>query len=449
MTGPDPLVLAYGFVAERPLTEDVLAEVLDKLTQLAQMNMISDDDVVMVRRHLESSVGLLIQVGDGISEDEQLPWVEDAKSSLEWKYWESYRKHLITNGFTRDVLNVLEEDVDKILTGCGNPARTDNWRIKGLVMGDVQSGKTASYSGLVAKAADAGYKVIVLLTGVVEELRSQTQIRLDEGFVGRSSSDLLGGETRMVAIGAGKYRQSFPSVLTSKESDFLTRNQNALRGVPLENLNEPVLLVMKKNTSALRNFIKFVDSQMRQGNKTLPMPMLIVDDEADNASVNANKDETPTAINRLIRQIIEKFDRASYVAYTATPFANVFINSELDDELFPRDFVYAINAPSNYVGASSLFLEGGKYEDQVNTIADAEDIIPLRHKNHWPVDELPESLREAIRTFLLTCAIRDLRKEPLKHRTMLVNVSRFNTVQNAVTQLIKSELNILQENICK
>jgi len=436
-------MIAVGIIGSRDLTEGILDEVMKTLAQLAPEDPAALESI---KKQLESTIGIVMATGEGLTDGDNPPWVEDIKASTNWTYWDSYVKQLKSDNFPGPVIRTLDEDTDNILTECGNPNSAGSWRIQGLVMGDVQSGKTASYCGLISKAGDAGYRFIVLLTGTIEDLRSQSQERLDEGFVGKDSRELLQRHTGGQRFGAGRFRDRFPNVLTSIDSDFLTRNREALGGIPLENISEPVLLVMKKNKSALENLISYLKTQLPNGAERLKMPLLLVDDEADNASVNANKDESPATINRLVREVVDKFQRASYVAYTATPFANVFINPDAHD-LFPKNFVYSLNAPTNYIGASSIFVDGGAHQAQVVEIDDAAAIFPDKHKKELEVHSLPQSLQDAIGVFLLACAIRDHRDEPLKHRSMLVNVSRFTDVQRQLADVVKNFLYDLVENI--
>lgn len=438
----DPFVTAMGIIGTRDLTEDVLADVMAKLDLI-----FPSMDLEPARRQLEAKIGLNMSPGEGLTSGENEPWVEDAKASIKWAYWDSYVKQLQSQGFTGSVLRAIDEDTDNILTECGNPAIKEGWRIQGLVMGDVQSGKTANYCGLISKAADAGYKIIVLLTGTIEELRSQSQERMDEGFVGRDSNEILDGQQGPF-IGAGRFREVIPNVLTSVSSDFLTANQKSLKGIPLQNLSEPLLLVMKKNMTPLKRLIEFLKHQMHHGTKQLDVPLLVLDDEADNASVNAKKDEDPARINSQIRELLGQFRRASYVGYTATPFANVFINPDPDrNDLFPSNFIYSLKSPSNYVGAASIFMEDGRLVGQVVEIDDAANVFPEKHKKDLEVAELPESMEDAIGVFLISCAIRDLRGEPLKHRSMLINVTRFTDVQARLAEFVKEHLYSLVSEI--
>ena len=442
----DHLGVAMSLINGRPLTDDLLEEVLLMLTRLDAE--LSPDGLLAIKLKLESTIGIKHSTGSVIRESDHEPWVLDLKATTkDWHYWDSYKLLLKASGWSGPILNVLDEDTDNILTECGNPEIKEGWRVRGLVMGDVQSGKTASYSGLIAKAGDAGYKVIVLLTGIIEDLRKQTQERLDEGFVGLNSRDVLGPEMTRTPVGAGIYRSRFANVLTSVDSDFLTGNSRALRGIPLANINEPVLFVMKKNKTSLTNLNNWLTKQLENGATKHDLPLLLLDDEADNASVNANKDENPATINKLIREVLSKFYRSSYVAYTATPFANVFINPDDETDLFPSNFIYSLNTPTNYIGASSIFLEDGNHFEQLLYIDDAENILPYSHKIDHKLNDLPDTLKQAIRAFFIICAIRDLRKENLKHRSMLVNVSRFTNVQKEVADQISLVMTGLQEEI--
>ncbi len=443
----DHVGMAMSIINGRPLTDSLLEEVLSILAKV-DANL-GQDDLNRVRGKLESTIGIRMAVGEVIREGSHAPWISDAKGTIEWHYWDSYKRLLASQGWSPSVVQVLDEDADNILTECGNPARADSWAIRGLVMGDVQSGKTASYSGLIAKAADAGYRVIVLLTGMIEDLRRQTQERLDSGFVGRDSRDIFGNNRNMKAIGAGIYRNKAANVLTSVDFDFLTNNAKILGGIPLANISEPILFVMKKNKAPLENLMGWLEAPLKlSGHQKHQLPLMIIDDEADNASVNVRKEgQTPAIINSLIRGIIEKFSCSSYVAYTATPFANVFINPDNETDLFPSNFIYSLNTPSHYIGASSIFLEEGAHYHQLRDIADAEQSLPYGHKKDHVVIDLPESLKVAVRVFLLSCAIRDIRGEELRHRSMLVNVSRFTDVQARVSEKIRSYLWNLQEEI--
>ena len=209
-------------------------------------------------------------------------------------------------------------------------------------------------------------------------------------------------------------------------------------------------MVVKKHKAVLENLKNWLrDYNAVDG--TISQPLLLVDDEADNASVNTNVlGVDPTQINRCIRNLLDLFSRNSYVGFTATPFANIFINPDSDsemesDDLFPRDFIYALEAPTNYMGASTVF--GDVEQRVVREIEDAEVAIPKKHKSSFQVESLPQSLVDAISSFLLACTIRDLRGEGPTHRSMLVNVSRFTDVQMQLQALILARLEDIKQDV--
>ncbi|MEI6159863.1 MAG: Z1 domain-containing protein, partial [Roseococcus sp.] len=393
-----------------------------------------------------------------VSEDEHAPWLDARRASIDPFYWTRYRELLIGNGWPPLVAATLDRATDELLDLLGNPAETHAWERRGLVMGDVQSGKTATYAALVCKAADAGYRMVILLTGMLENVRRQTQERLDEAFIGFDSSDFLGNaklrHKRHIGVGLIDGRRD-GVVFTSREHDFRKNAASALN-VSLSALNEPVLVVAKKNKAVLERLATWLRSRnadRRSG--SIDLPMLLIDDEADNASINTKKDPNETtAINKAIRDLLGLFERSSYVGFTATPFANIFVDPSstdemLGDDLFPRDFIHVLRPPDNYVGMDRLFpaAEDEPAPDTIRTVDDAGDWLPGGHnKDHEP-GPMPDSLLLALRCFLIACAVRDLRAqrgEPGRgggiHRSMLVNVSRFTAVQNKVADALHLEL---------
>ena len=178
------------------------------------------------------------------------------------------------------------------------------------------------------------------------------------------------------------------------------------------------------------------------------LPMLLIDDEADNASVNTrSEDDSPAAINACIRKLLHEFYQASYLGITATPFANIFINPETEDEmigddLFPRDFIYSLAPPTNYIGADKIFGDEPSFSNALIPLRrDEMDLFfPFTHKKDLEVDALPPSLYEAMTYFLLFNAIRDLRGDYTEHRSMMIHVSRFTDVQNRIAEAVNEWL---------
>jgi hypothetical protein len=368
----------------------------------------------------------------------------------------------IEKNYSDTVLNQIDKLTDRTLDGLFNPAEKIIVGKKGLVVGQVQSGKTSNYTGLICKAADGGYKLIIVLAGIHNNLRSQTQLRLDEGFLGFDTQHQRAFDQNGVAIGVGNINKiGIAHSLTSSldKGDFATKTANSMGGVNF-NTSEPIIAVVKKNSKVLERLHTWLTAQsetLTDGIKKIrSKSLLLIDDEADNASINTNKDDdTSTRINQHIKNILNLFDRSGYVGYTATPFANIFIPIK-EDDLFPRDFIINIPAPTNYIGPEKVFgikvLED-EYENDsvlpiVNRVDDYRNSIPNGHKKDdtFP-DELPESLKTAIKCFIITCAIRRLRGQDKVHNSMLIHVSRYTRWQKQIKEMVENTFNFYRRGI--
>ena len=411
---------------------------------------VTDDEFEVVIKRLHEALTVDMGLGDCVY-DEHNPWLRARKAKIEPFYWSRYQTDLLKQGWGPKVVNSLDKVTDEILDLMGDPSGRTGWPRRGLVMGDVQSGKTSNYTGLICKAADAGYKLIILLTGTLESLRRQTQERLDAGFVGLDSSGVVNNRKRhRKEIGVGLINGARSAgVFTSTVGDFRAATVNQL-GFRLNDYKEPVLLVVKKNKRILENLTDWLVKYNASTGGSIDIPLLIIDDEADNASINTNPKKA-TAINSAIRGLLKVFQRSSYVGFTATPFANVFINPDTTndvegDDLFPRDFIYALDAPTNYVGASRIFGEDSNLKC-LEVIDDAEDYFPRVQKPDNIVEGVPPSLKDAIACFFLANTIMDIRIGMPKHRSMLVNVSHFTLIQNQVRDILEDEVRIMQGDI--
>jgi hypothetical protein len=390
-----------------------------------------EDTLVAIDSRMGAGVSL---VGDAKHDEE---WVLK-RSDIAWTYSDAYEKFLRMEGWHPPVVQALSDVGSRILGHLQDPASEGKWDRRGLVIGHVQSGKTANYMGLIAKTADAGYKFIIVIAGIHNNLRKQTQERIDEGFIGRSSDP----ENRVV-IGVGLESADYPhpATLTNINDDF-NKTTAAKSGWKIGDLIRPTIVVIKKNVRTLDALHKWLRDMNAKGGQISDVPMLMIDDEADNASINTNKpDLDPTRTNAAIRRILKLFDKSCYVGYTATPFANIFINpdaydEEVRDELFPRDFIYSLDAPTTYFGPEKVFLNDATSQRILRPIVDCEDYIPESHKSDATIVELPPSLYRAINEFVIARAIRNLRGQETKHCSMMVNVSRFVGVQKAVRDLI-------------
>ncbi len=403
----------------------------------------SEQEIQDISRKLEERFNITMALGTLFASEDYRPWLDAARGETDWYYWNRYRRLLGQQQLPQQVINGLDSITDQIVDHLENPNKEGEWARKGMVVGHVQSGKTANYTGLINKAADCGYKVIIILAGTLNSLRNQTQFRIDNGFIGMDTE-------QKTTIGVGLLsNKKKPAYFTTNLRDFKKTVANQI-GVGIGDLKEPVILVIKKNKSTLENLIDWLKHNNPHNLKNYPM--LLVDDEADHASINTSKDgDVATTINRKIRELLHLFDRSSYVGYTATPFANVFIDPEtaddmLGDDLFPRDFIISLDPPSNYVGSARVF-SSDKDLDIVRLVNDYEDYLPLKHKKDLYPEDIPDSLKKAIRVFILSRSLRLIRGQVDAHHSMLINVSRFTIVQSNVKLLVDEYLKEIRQSI--
>ena len=459
------------------LTREAIAESVERVLSLdpSWSGAVDSDSLV---RELETRFNVWIGRETTLEgTDDHIRWL-DAERAQGWRYWPRYRQHL-ESSWASNSIDSLDRVTDRILSLLEDPDRGGAWDRRGLVVGHVQSGKTSNYTGLICKAADAGYKLIVVLSGLHKNLRSQTQMRLDEGFLGYQTLPPQEAHTQdLRTIGAGLIDPD-PSIrpdYVTNRADNGDFNRTVANNLGINPGGRPLLFVIKKNVSVLRNLQSWVDrvADAREAQTDRPIvrnvPLLVIDDEADLASVDTRQQDfdeqgkpdpehDPTAINRSIRRFLFCFEKSAYVGYTATPFANIFIHErgttgEEWEDLFPRSFIMTLPAPSNYIGPVRIFgLEPD--DDMANAVEslplhrpvtdhaesldsrEREGWMPPRHVNyhlprHEGMDELPPSLRQAVYAFILSCAARRVRGHSGKHNSMLVHVTRFTVVQHAV-----------------
>ena len=401
---------------------------------------ITPDKCESVKKKLLSVFKHTLDMGTMITDNSQEPWFLAKTGECRMVCSERNRKYLLEyRGLSTDVVSKLDSITDTIMDGFGDPSK-ESFSRRGLVMGDVQSGKTNTYTRLCCKAVDVGYKMIILLTGTLESLRRQTQGRLDEGLVGKDSAVFI-KKKAFEPIGVGKI-DSEPEffVFTHTESDFKSKIAEGLN-LPISNLEHPVLLVIKKNSRIIKNLADWLNTH-RVG--LIQSPLLLIDDEADNASINTSKDEI-TAVNAGIRSILQIFQRNTYVGFTATPFANIFINPDDEKDLYPKHFIYCLRSPSNYVSPRSVYQEDGQHRYMLRTIHLSEEDeyrglpeLPYKHSKEFVLKKIPDSMREAINCFIVSCAIRDLRGMNTDHMSMLINASRYTDVQESIKDAVEN-----------
>ncbi len=448
-------VLIHMSASKVPVTEEMISsmvDMLDKNNAMFGVAPLTAEEREEVIASLHASLYIHIERGHCIKEKDHRPWYIAAKANLQSNFWDRYRVYLQKEkGWNGDTVNELDKTTDDIMDLLGNPDSEEPYKRRGLCIGDVQSGKTSTYIGLINKAADAHYRVVILLTGTIEKLRRQTQQRIDEGFIGLDSyAFTLERDSVQVGVGAIDPNTSGWAV-TSTTSDFNAATAKKVVG-QLSNISAPVIFVLKKNKSVLEkleHWLRFYNAN--KVTKKIDLPMLLIDDEADNASVNTKKEDV-TAINEGIRKLMALFNKANYVGFTATPYANIFIDPDteqemLEQDLFPRDFIYALEAPSNYIGARSIFGEGAPYAYMLESNDDCEYALPISHKKEDELEFIPYSLKEAIAAFFIGNAVRDLRGDDKSHRTMMINISRFIAVQNQITKVVDGYVREIKREI--
>ncbi len=428
--------------------------------------------------------------------DDHKAWLPSRRTAITWRYWDRYLLYL-EERVPSSAVDSIDKVTNDVLERLEDPQRKGAWDRRGLVMGHVQSGKTANYCGLVCKAADAGYKVIIILSGIHNSLRSQTQIRLDEGFLGFMSETVGAGQAAFKRVGVGLIDSSIVANTGTNRTQLGDFNEKVAKQFGIHPGGLPLVFVVKKNVGVLNNLIKWIRSCADAQDDTTGrkfvrnVPALIIDDEADLASVDTkqqqfdedgkpDEDHDPTKTNRNIRLLLRSFEKAAYVGYTATPFANIYIHEkgstrELGDDLFPRSFIVNIPPASNYMGPARIFgLAENDYvglgevtplpivrtvndyakASQSGEIAADETVgwmppkLPNRTDHtprHQGRREVPPSLREAIMTFIMATAIRKKREAGPLFNSMLIHVVRYTKVQKEVAAQVQLALkNIIQ-----
>ena len=429
--------LAYGYVEKAFKSGDSMNNVISQLRSLGLSDQIvkeciskyfdefnrtnKEDTLVDKNRLFEDWYG-------GASTSDSSHWMKLCSILEIKKVW---KQEMI------DSLNVGSNAVVKRLA---NPKINLNGseihQSKGLVLGYVQSGKTANYSAVIAKALDAGYKFIIVLSGIHNNLRYQTEARLRAEIV-------VPSELKADPITKMEMNGDFNEKLTQSANRILGSNEGF------------GIAVLKKNVSVLRKFNKWIGDAKKD---ILDItPVLIIDDESDQASINTSKDpETDqTAINKQIRNLNSHFKILSYVGYTATPFANILIDSTIEDDLFPRDFIVSLKKPVSYIGAEEIF--GSVDQDGnvssglplIRTIDSLDESIisASRRGEEKEYDELPPSLVYALDCFFVAGALRISRGQGSEHISMLVHGSYLQKDQEKVHSLIEKQVRLKRSEI--
>ncbi|MGW6140970.1 Z1 domain-containing protein [Streptomyces sp. NPDC055140] len=415
-----------------------------------------------LRKVLDEAVRVSVIAGPTVITREFTPWYTQERAAARTFYWRSYERKLRDKGWSDAAIASLDGASRAVVERLSNPEQPAARQAKGLVVGYVQSGKTANFTGVAAKAIDAGYRLVIVLGGTLNLLRAQTQRRIDMELIGQEN--ILGGADpsdvdSLVGIdyvgddaewddfvshgGRPSTRGSFDiDRLTTRDKDYksLATGIRALeydkreRTLPLHdpsNLHHAAarVMVVKKNKSVLTKLVK----DLKQIHGILgELPALIIDDESDQASVNTSNPKKweqgrteRTAINSLISQLLTLLPRAQYVGYTATPFANVFVDPSDGEDIFPSDFLISLPRPTGYMGVQDFHDLDSPVEDGERTVANSQEKAHVR----GIYDSTGDRLQEAMDAFVLSGALKLYRlaagvpEKNFRHHTMLVHES--------------------------
>jgi hypothetical protein len=404
-------------------------------------------DQVQLEVDIKGAINSFRKIPDIIVDDDRFDanWADNLDRT-KWEYWRSLYRYLSEfrqPSRSAAVLASLDQSSDLVLSHLGSPS-VARPRF-GLVIGYVQSGKTENFTALVAKAADAGYKLVIILSGIDDEIRGQTQ--------GRIRTHIWGSGDDYSKDGV-KYPDRRWNELTGPLSDFYAPQSSANNKL---GDGRPTCMVIKKNSAVLRRVLSWLSDASPQLKANLPV--LIIDDEADQATPNvaaSDPDNKPSVINRLIRQILGTFDKSRYVAYTATPFANFFINAEtlegrFGDDLYPRDFIISLPSPSSYVGSADVYglppgvLRDGQEVQRLDVCRVCAD--EPSQINAVGAENL-NGLKSAIRSFVLGTAVQLVTKgDDQFPSTMLVHASHLNVSHSDHREAVEAILDDMRAAI--
>lgn len=339
--------------------------------------------------------------------------------------WPSYMRVLIDGRWSEEDIGSLDASSSKILSFL-QPPGAGLIDTRGLVIGYVQSGKTSNYTGLIAKAADVGYRFFIVLTGTIEALRQQTQERLENDLINRQAAHWV--------------------QLTRLQTDFDQHvNVNAFLA---DHRDQFSIAVVKKNGPILRRLLTWVRGARVEILRSCPV--LVIDDEADLASINTSNGNVRTTINRLILDLLSVLPKAAYVGFTATPFANVLIDPT-DRDLYPKDFIVDLPRPKAYFGPEKVFGRDRLSPDESDDVTDGLDVIrtiydkevgrlkpPGAQQRYSFVPTMVPTLRRACLYFWMATAARRVRGQVDEHSTMLIHTSMYAGVHQGFQQPIES-----------
>ncbi|PCN43648.1 endonuclease [Brevibacillus laterosporus] len=429
---------------------EIASKIVESIHNITEESVIESWSLEM---YLKYNIGMEIKKTPIMSNGEISEWF-DSHDLMGSFFWSRYQRYLLEiKKWPVESVRVIDESTSEILRMLGNPNNHIPFDKRGLVLGYVQSGKTANFTGLINKAYDLGYKLVIVLSGMHNDLRCQTQLRLEEEVVGSVFGE--DGKPKGVAQILSNDTNHIISTWTTIDKDITSSSVGTI-----SHINRPTLVVVKKNKKvleALRNHLNYHKTLYN-----LDIPLLVIDDEADQASVDtsdSNKNEDPKTINSLIRQILEIFEQKAYVGYTATPFANLLINVSAETleegcDLYPKDFLVGLPKPVGYCGPEEFFNvfenEDFKRPSVIRSIPseELEMLDSIKKKNDSDkFDQVPESMIDSILSYLIVIAIRNLRGQQKNHNSMLIHITRFKDVQSTIKNEIQDVFNYISNQI--
>lgn len=404
-------------------------------------------------------------------DDEGANWLSEFRASgqCSFRLWTDYKRYLT---LPAPAIVEIDRSTDYILNKLANPKMSGNWYRAGLVVGHVQSGKTGNFVGLANKAMDCGYKIILVLTGMYNDLRSQTQCRIDKGVIGRVTNPDAQDYRKNIGVGAFLNHPNIINLTSSKLKGDFGSQKTDIGGVLSS--ADPTIMVCKKNSSILTNILRLFSQHGVIADDGYPIivntSLLIIDDEADSASINTEYNRGDISkINSKIRAILSLFEKRCYVGYTATPYANIFIDPDpvimsdyieedgkryrlCKDDLFPKNFIINLSAPSNYIGPNVLFGIPTVYDDLEKSPLPIIEYIKEddyledynKGKKKKILKSLPATLIEATKLFFVSTALRRARGQKTSHSSMLINVSQYIRKMDDIAKLMQ----VLVSELC-
>jgi hypothetical protein len=405
------------------------------------------EDLLLTEIAVKHEIGVGIE---DVNEKYDKNWfTKYRKENAQLYYWDRFQEKQKAE-LPPKVLFTLSQDTEQVLNLCGDPKRNEQSDIRGLVFGFVQSGKTLNYVSIANAAMDAGYHMIVILAGATNILRKQTQERVIADMIGWNGIK----DTGVAFIDNDPKRR--PTSLTTIDLDFDKKiAQQKMGDYTLETVKVPVIAVIKKNVYSLKNLNGWLNSQNRSGK--IEKSILLIDDESDYASVNTRDENNPTSVNRAIREMLNHFKTSTYLAITATPFANILIdidnrNDIYGSDLFPRSFIWTLNKPSTYMGVKEIVTDRFRNIDEGcgrNEFHQDDNLIStiLRFKKESNFDSLPSFVFTAIEDFIYNCVKIRSDLNYTGDLSMMVNMSRFTRHHQELAELIYNEIQIFKMEI--